>query len=204
MPTNNTQPYEVISAPFQVYTAVTGSAFPKIEDTPSSPWTLLGTSGNLNYMDSGITVSHTEEVAEWRSLGDIGTRKVFRTSEGLKIKLVLADISLEQYKHALNENSVTDVPPATDAGYRKIGLSKGPFVSQVALILRGPSPYGDGMYMQYQIPFVFQTGSQEVVYANSGEPAGLSLEFTASIDPNAASSAERFGTIIAQDAAALS
>lgn len=204
MPTNNTIPYEVIAAPYQVYWAVTGSAFPKIEDTPSSPWALLGTSGNLNYTEAGITVAHTEEIVEWRSLGDTGTRKVFRTSESLKIRLVLADVTLEQYRHALNLNSVTDVPPATDAGYRWIGLSKGPFVSQVALIVRGPSAYGDAMFSQYQIPFCFQTGNPEITFANSGEPAGLALEWTATIDPDAPTTAERFGRLVMQDAAALS
>jgi len=198
MPVNNTIPYEVIAAPYDVYWAVVGSAFPDIDEEPSAPWGLLGTSGSLNYTEAGVTIAHSDETVQWKSLGDTGTRKVFRVGEGLAVRLVLADVSLEQYRHALNLNTVTAVPAAVgSAAYKWIGLSKGPFVTQVALLVRGPSAYGDGWYSHYRIPIAFQTGNPEPVFVK-GEPAGLALEFTAVVDPDALTAVERFGRLVMQ------
>lgn len=198
-------PYEVIAAPFTLYTAPVGEAFPAIDATPAGNWTKVGTSGALNYGEEGVTVDHGQDVSEWKGLGDTGPRKVFRTGESLKISLMLHDISLEQYRHALNMNAVTDVAAgAGTAGYRKIGLSRGSTVVQRALLVRGPSGYNDenGWNSQYEVPLAFQTGEPEVVY-RQGDPAGLALEWTAVIDPNAASDAERFGRFVMQDATAI-
>lgn len=199
----NSIPYEVIAAPFSMYTAPVGEAYPLIDAVPGGNWLLLGTSGNLSYMEDGISVEHSEDFTEWMSLGDVGTRKVFRTKESLKIGLTLADITLEQYKHALNGNAITTAAASSGvAGYKKIGLSRGSSVSQFALLLRGPSPYGDNFTLQYEVPIAFQTGQPEVVFTKD-KPAGLKLQWTAIIDPNAANATERFGRIVAQYQAAL-
>jgi len=200
-------PHEVIiAAPYQVYWAPTGTAFTTLDDlTPNAPWALVGTSGNLNYDEgAAITVMHEQEILEWQSLGDAGTRKVWRKREGLKVSLTLADLTLEQYRHAMNYNAVTDVAAGSGtAGYRKIGLSRGLLVAQVALMIRGVSPYDNETYLsQFEIPFAFNTGSQEVKLGSKDGPSMLALEWTAVIDPNA-SALERFGRLIAQDAAAL-
>jgi hypothetical protein len=194
-------PYEVIAAPFVVWFAPVGEAFPLIDVAPAGNWLKVGTSGDLNYMDEGVTVQHAQSIERWRSLGDTAPRKVFRTEEDLMIRLVLADITLEQYRHALNMNAVTTVAAgAGTAGYKKIGLSRGSAVAQRAILVRGGvSPYGDGWNLQYEVPIAFQTGEPEVVYRKD-EPAGLALEWTAIIDPSAASADERFGRLVAQHA----
>jgi hypothetical protein len=199
----NAVPYEVIAAPYSLYVAPVGSAFPAIDAAPSSPWTLVGTSGSLNYMDDGVTIAIPQEIEKWRSLGDTGPRKVFRVSEDLMIRVVLADLSLEQYRHALNMNAVTTVAAgAGTAGYKKLGLSRGSDVAQRALLVKGPSPYMADGFMQYECPLAFQTGSPEVV-KRKNTPAGLALEWTAIIDPNALSPDERFGRIVAMTTVAL-
>lgn len=204
----NTQPYEVIAAPFDVYFAPAGTARPDlaINPTAASPvaWTLVGSSGALNYdSDAGVTVAHEQATNPWRSLGDSGSRKIFRSTEDLKISLQLADVTLEQYKHALNSNTVTDTAGVTPlTGNRKIGLSRGFAVATVALLIRGRvSPYGDGTpewSMQYWVPRAAQTGSPSGTYKKD-TPFLLALEWMALVDTNQASD-ERFGVLEVQDA----
>ncbi len=199
MPTiNNSIPYEIIAAPFVVWFAPVGTTFPAIDAAPGSPWAKIGSSGDLNYLDEGVKVSHRQAMSLFRALGDAGSRKAFRTEEDLMIALTLADLTLEQYTHALNSNSVTTVPATTlAAGYKKIGLSRGFSVATYALLMRGPSPYGDDWNLQYEVPRAAQTGNPEPVM-RKGDPAALALEWTALVDTNAASEDERFGRIKAQ------
>ena len=200
----NTTPYEVIAAPFTVWAAPVATAFPEIDDAaPDAAWIKVGTSGPLNYEAEGVTVEHKQSMNFWRSLGDSGSRKVFRNEEDLVISLTLVDISLEQYALAINGNTLTTVAAATGAaGYKKIGLSRGLTVHTRALLVRGPSPYGANYTLQYEVPIAVQTSSPQVVYKRES-PAGLKLEWTALVDPSAASEAEYFGRIIAQHQAAL-
>jgi len=199
----NTQPFEIIAAPYNVYFAPVGTAFPLIDvAVPAAPWKLVGSSGNLNYTDEGVTVAHNQALEKFRALGDSGSRKIFRTEEDLMIRLMLADITLEQYAHALNSNPVTTVAAgAGTAGYKVIGLSRGFAVATVALMVRGPSPYGDNYTLQYEVPLAAQSGNPETVFVKN-TPVGLALEWTALVDPNAVSAAERFGRLRAQHAAA--
>lgn len=202
----NTVPYEVIAAPFTLWVAPVGTAFPLIDVTPAVAWIKVGTSGDLNYDDAaGVTVEHSQAITAWRASGDSGSRKVFRTEEDLKIRLKLMDITLEQYAFALNHNAVTDVAAGSGtAGYRSIGLSRGFTVATRALLIRGSvSPYGaEDWNSQYEIPVAAQTGNPSVVF-KKGEPAGLDLEWTALVDPNAATEFERFGRLVSQDAEPL-
>lgn len=197
-------PFEIIAAPFTLYVAPTGTAFPAIDAAPGVAWTKVGTSGDLNYTEDGVTVQHSQSVELWRALGSTGARKAFRTEEGLTISLTLADLSLEQYQLALNGNAITDTAAALNtAGVRKIGLSRGREVKQYALLVRGgESPYGEDFALQYEVPVAVESGEPEVV-ARKGEPAALALTFQALEDPNAASATERFGRLLAQDAIAL-
>ncbi len=197
---NNSVPYEIIAAPFTVWAAPVGTAFPAVNAAPAVAWIKIGTAGDLNYDEDGVTVAHSQAMEIFRSLGDSGPRKVFRTEEDLKISLMLTDVTLENYKHAMNGNAVTDVAAgAGTAGYRWIGLSRGFSVDTVALLVRGPSPYMDAGNMQYQVPRAAQSGNPEIVWRKD-KPAGLQLQWTALVDPGAATELERFGRLVAQDA----
>lgn len=196
----NSVPYEIIAAPFTVWIAPVATAFPAVDADPAGPWAKVGTSGDLNYMAEGVTVEHSQAMSLFRALGDCGSRKAFRTEEDLKIRLTLADISLEQYAHALNANTVTTEPAGVGtAGYKSVGLSRGFGVATAALLVRGPSPYGTNWTLQYEVPIAAQTGNPSVVYKN-GDPAGLALEWTALVDSGASVETERFGRILAQHA----
>lgn len=198
----NTVPYEVLAAPFTLYVAPVGTAFPDVADVPDpNDWTKIGTSGALNYdSDEGVKVEHAQDLNPWRSLGDSGARKVFRSEEDLKVSLKLADVTLEQYQWAINSNTVTDSPGTPGVtGYRKLGLSRGFTVATMALLIRGNiSPYGEEWYMQYEVPIAAQTGSPQVEYMKD-TPALLALEWMALVDPSAATEDERFGRIVVQD-----
>jgi hypothetical protein len=197
----NTVPYEVIAAPYTLWHAPVGTAFPLIDVAPAVAWVKVGTSGNLNYDDgAGVTVEHSQTIVPWRAVGDCGSRKVFRTEEDLKVRLKLVDITLEQYALALNHNTVTTIGKSgSTVGYKKIGLSRGFSVATRALLIRGSvSPYGADWVSQYEIPIAVQTGSPTVIY-KKGEPAGLDLEWMSLVDPNASNAAERFGRLIAQN-----
>lgn len=197
------EPYEIIVAPYDVYVAPTGTPFPAIDVAPAAPWVVLGTKGSLNQGEDGVTVTHEQNIEVYRPNGSTGPIKASRTEEGLMIAISLWDVSLEQYQHALNSNQIAQTPAAAGvAGSRAMGLSRGVDVTLRSLLIRGVSPYGDGFNMQYEVPFAFEGGSPEVPFTK-GSPATLALQWTALVDPAASSPDERFGRLIAQDAAAL-
>ena len=202
----NSAPFEVIAAPVTLWFANVGTAFPALDATPGAGWTKVGSSGSQNYdRGEGVTIEHRQTTVPWRSVGDTGTRKSFRTEEDLIIRLKLVDVTLEQYAIALNNNTVTDTPPgAGTIGTRKIGLSRGTSITTKALLIRSEaSPYGADFVSQYEVPMAQQVGSPTVAQGKPGEPSGLNLEFMALVDTSAASADERFGRLIAQDAAAV-
>lgn len=200
----NTAPLEIVAAPFDVYRAPVGTAFPLVSAAPSVSWTRIGSNGSLNYDEQGVTIDHGQDFSEFRALGDAGVRKMFRTAEKLAIKFKLYDITLEQYKAALNDNTVTSVAAGSGTpGYKKLGMSRGFTVATMALLIRGNiSPYStDAAFnMQYEIPIAVQIGTPSAIY-NKATPVGLDLEWMVLVDPNASSADERFGRIVMQTAA---
>lgn len=199
----NSTPYEIIAAPFTVYAAVVGTAFPTVDAVPAAAWATVGTSGDLNYFEDGVIINIPQKFDFFRALGDSASRKVFRVEEDLTVELTLADLTLEQFQHAVNGNAITTVPSSSGiAGYKKIGLSRGFSVATVALLVRGPSPYGDNMTWQLEIARAAQTGSPKTVFRRN-VPAGLDLMWTSLVDPSAASASERIGKIRAQTGPAL-
>lgn len=197
------EPFEIVAAPFTLWLAPVGTAFPAIDAAPAVAWIKVGTSGDRNYSDDGVTVAHSQNIEQARPVGATGPVKAWRTEEDLMIRLTLWDITLEQYAVALNGNEVsTTAAGVGTAGFKEIGLSQGQEVTAYALLARGLSAYGDGYAAQYEVPRCYQSASPEPVFTK-GEPAGLELEFTALEDLNAANDAERFGRLVMQHQAAL-
>lgn len=195
------EPFEIIVAPYEVYLAPVGEAFPDINDAPSGNWSLLGTSGNRDYGEEGVTVTHEQTLAYHRFLGSTGPRKASRTEEGLRIGLVLHDCTLEALESIFNGNSITTTAAGGgEPGDKAVGMYQGLSVAQYALLVRGPGPYGASFNQQYEVPVVVRDGSPAPVYSK-GEPAGYALEFVALEDPEASSADERFGHLRAQHAA---
>lgn len=196
------EPYEIIMSPFEVYLAPEGEAFPDVDEDPAGNWVLLGTNGKFNYSEDGVQVTHEQTLALHRTLGSTGPVKATRTEESLMIGLTLEDLSAEHYRKVLNDVAIDETPEgAGTPGTRAITLRQGRDVSVFALLLKGVSPYGDSLGAQYQVPRAVQNGNPAPLFSK-GEAAGLAVEFVALEDPDAATEAERFGTLVLQDAAA--
>lgn len=194
---------EIIGAPLTLWLAPTGTPFPDIDAAPGSPWVKLGSNGDVNYDEAGVTVTHDQTIDKIRTAGSLGAVKAFRSAEDLMIEVTLLDLSMAQYAIALNGASVTTVAAGVGTpGTKSIGLSRGEEVTLYALLARGISPEGEAFVAQYQVPYAFELGSPKPVYAK-GKPAGLQLQFGALEDPAAASARARFGTLISQTADAL-
>jgi hypothetical protein len=196
-------PYEIIGAPLTLWLAPIGTAFPLVDVTPAGTWVKIGTNGTRSESDDGVTVTHSQTLTKVRPGGATGPVKAFRSEEDLMIKLVLWDLTLEQYMLALNSNTLTTTAAATGtAGFKKLGLSRGTSVKEYALLARGVSPYDEAMTAQYQVPRCYQSASPAPAF-KKGVPAGLDLEFTALEDLAAATQDVRFGSMVFQHQIAL-
>ena len=189
------EPYELIAAPAQVWLAPVGEAFPDINDAPTGNWALLGTSGDQDYGEDGVVVTHEHTLAYHHFLGSTGPRKATRTREGLRIGLMLHDSALETLSDGVfNGNAVvTTAAGGGEPGDKAIGMYQGLEVSEFALLLRGKSAYGD-WNAQYEVPKVVRDGAPAPVFSK-GAVAGYAIEFVAIEDPDAATAPFRFGTL---------
>ena len=183
-------PFEIVAGPGRVWLAATGTAFPATNAAPSGSWTDMGMT------EGGVTVRHTQDIEIITTDQYTAGVKGIRTNEGLECEFALAEMTLERYKWAMNNVSVTSVagPPAT----KEIVLYRGVEVTRHAMLVRGPSPYMNG-FMQYQVPVVIQTEEPEVSFVKDDKSV-LSCVFTALLDLSAATDAERFGKLVAQTA----
>lgn len=192
---------EIIAAPYTIWIAPVGTAFPVTSAEPGPAWQLLGSNGARSLTEAGVSVQHEHR---WSSppppAGQTAATVAMMESEDLRIRLELLDLTIEQYAVALGANAITSLPRLPGVhGTRTIGLSIGPgSAPEFALLARGPSPYVEGLLAQYEVPRCHEAGSPQVVFRR-GVPAGLSLEFRALPDPAAASEVTRFGRLIAQD-----
>lgn len=171
------EPFEIVASPFEAYFAPFGEAFPLIDATPAGNWLLIGKSGSKNMSPDGITVTHNQTVEFFQMLGGTLPRKAARTEENVTVAFTLHDLTLEMYRLAINQNGViTNAAQSGIAGFKELSLSRGPDVTVLSLLLRGPSAYDDNFNAQFQIPAAVESGQPEVVFAK-GQPAGLALNF---------------------------
>lgn len=196
-------PYEIIAGPLTLWAAPIGTAFPLIDAAPAGPWAKIGTSGDRNYADDGVSVTHSQSIQKVRPAGALGAVKAFRDAEDLSFMVTLWDMTLEAYTLALSGVAPSATAAGADtAGFKKLGLSRGETIKTYALLVRGVSAYGDGYAAQYEVPRCYQSGNPAPVF-KKGVPAGLQLSWEALEDPAAASADERFGRLIMQHQAPL-
>lgn len=195
-------PFEIIGNPAQIYIAQIGTAFPLVSAVPAAAWVLLGKLGNRNTSGDGVKVMHSQKIEFIRPDGATGPVKAFRSEEDLALEITLWDLTVEAYTYALNGVVASVVNAATGIpGSKSLALGRGSDVQQFAALCRGPSPYADGMNLQFEVPVVVQAGNASPVFKKA-TPAGLLLHWQAMEDPNQ-SGLNRFGTLRAQTAAAL-
>lgn len=197
-------PYEIITAPYTVWIAPVGTAFPVVNVAPSGDWFKLGTNGDRSYEEGGVTVAHSKSFNKIRSAGSTGGIKADLNEEDLMVRLSLLDMTLEQYRYALNGNTVTTTAAGSGTpGTKKVGLSHSPGrTREFALLVRGLSPYDEAMTAQFELPRTFDSGNAQPVF-RKGQPATLALQFDALEDLTTATVEERFGRYVAQHQAPL-
>lgn len=195
------EPLEVVGAPYTIYIALVGEAFPAIDDDPpGGTWALLGTSGTKSY-SGPVTMQENMEGNPFIPEGSTLPRKWFPTEETRIVTASVADLTLETFKHGLNQNAIMISPPTTTTqGFRTIGLTRGLHPVQLSLLVRGIglSPYLEGADVQWQIPRCIEMASRSID-TQKGEPALIEFEFFCLEDLDAASEAEAYGTLVAAD-----
>lgn len=169
-------PMEVVASPLTLYLAPIGTAFPAINDDPADfdvAWEVLGTEGDLNYDEAGVTVAHSETVSDFTPAGSTMPRKRFRTAESIEMSLNLVDIGPDAYAKVMNDAPITTT--GTDASF---SLFRGDQVNAFAVLARGMSAVDNDLNMQYEMSIAFVSVNGDVVY-KKGDPAMLPVTILA-------------------------
>lgn len=149
-------PHEIIAAPLTLWLNDVGATFPELDDNDaalvSDDWIKLGTEGANNYDDSGVQLSHSENVFDFIPAGSTMPVKRFRTGENFEFTLNLVDVSPAQYALVMNDATVSTVAAgAGTPGEKKFSLYRGIQVAQFAVIARGMSAVDNDLMLQYEI-----------------------------------------------------
>ena len=189
-------PFEIVSGPVTLYLADAGTAAPEISaDPPSATWDTLGTNGDKNYSEDGVTVTPEQTLEYQMVLGSTGRQKAFRTEESLMVSVNLLDVSAEALAKAMNDATVaTAAAGAGTGGHRSFDLLRGEEVTEFALLAKGYSPYADNMSAQFWIPKCVVETTGELPYVK-GAGAAMEIVFSALDDATSG-----FGKYYAQDA----
>ncbi len=150
--------------------------------TPAGNWALIGSSGDENYHEDGVSITVGQEIVTWTPFGLSLPLEAFRTNESIVVGVRIADLTLEEMRHAFNQATVT-----TDAGppaISSIPLYRGPGkLAEMALLIRGTgkSPYAAAVNIQWEINRAVHTNAPEFLFSKA-EPVAPTLEFTVLYD----------------------
>jgi hypothetical protein len=142
-------------------------------------WEKLGTEGDANYDESGVSVSHGETVNDFTPAGRTMPSKRFRVGEDFLIKVNLVDLGPTAYAKVMNDAEVTDTPSSSGvAGKAAFSLYRGDEVSSFAVLARGRSSVDNDLNLQYRFSKAFVSVNGDVIW-NKGVPAMLPTEIQA-------------------------
>lgn len=185
---------EIINGPLELYWAPVGEAFPAVNAAPAGAWTLIGSSGSVNYHEDGVSLAFDKSFEVFRGLGNTYPLKTFITETDAFARVRMVDLTLAQFRLAFNNNAVTvDAgPPAIE----HMDLDVGSDLVEMALLVRGEgkSPQFATGNVQFELNRVVNTGSHEMTFSK-GEPAGVDLEFRIMLDAN-----DAVGRVVVQTA----
>lgn len=188
-------PFEVLADLASAYWAPAGTVAPVVNVAPAAPWALIGT--NTENQVSPVTLRLVQTIVPFRGGGAGMRRAAFRTDLDRIVAFSVADATLEGIRIANGMATISTVvgPPATKRMGLAPALGK---LTPIALLLRGPSPYLDGVSAQYVLPLVVEQGSAELTYQR-GTPVAVAFEFAAIADVTQAVG-EQYGWVEAQTA----
>jgi len=183
-------PREMIVGPLAIYLAAAVEALDSVSAAPSGNWKLLGTSGDENYSEAGVVITHSQTLRQVFSVGATGPMKVNRQQEQLTVGVTLMDLSVAQYTKILNNTTKsTDTSPNIDY----IGLRRGPDVTILSLTAWGELLSPSGAFdVSFYIPRCYQSADPAMTFSKDAT-AELAVVFTALEHQSAATDAERFG-----------
>lgn len=169
---------EIMFAPYDVYWAPVGEAFPIIEVAPAGNWLVLGAAVAERTNEDGVMVTMEQDFEEFRSAGHSAPQEASRVSESLIVSLTLHDLRPEMLRLVLNNNAVTSTAAGGGkAGFDEIDFERGAGKpTEMALLVRGISTQFATGNAQYQIPRCYVSSSPEIVHTK-GEAAGIEIEF---------------------------
>ena len=177
-------PFELLNGPVTLYIAAEGTAAPEISgdrnvSTLPGGWTWLGTNGDRNYGDDGVTITPSRSYELQMVLGSTAPQKPFLTEQGFTVSVPIVDMSAETMARIMNGAAVTDLAAASNqGGHKSFDLMIADEAAQFALLIRGKSAYGDSYNAQHWIPKCFVSDVGEYSYVK-GEAAATEVEFTA-------------------------
>jgi len=170
-------PIELITGPLSIYWAPVGEAFPDVDNAPAGNWVLIGTSGDQNYHEDGVSITVTDEKTLFTPLGSALPTAVFRTAQSIVVGVTLVDLTFANLRLAWNLLSVVaDAgPPVTSALSLDFTLT----VNDLALLARGASksPELTGGNLQLECNRVVEMAAHALSFVK-GDPVGVELEFT--------------------------
>lgn len=189
-------PREIVVGPLTIYLATAVEAEDDVDGTPSGNWAALGTSGDENYGEDGVTVTHSQTTRESRVAGATGPVKVNRTEESLMIALILMDMSLVQLTKILNATAKsTDTSPNIDY----LGMRRGPDVTVFSMIAKGAGLSPSGAFpIQLYVPRCYQSADALAPVFGKNADVGYAAEFSALEYASAATAEQRFGRWVVQ------
>jgi hypothetical protein len=200
-----TQHPEIIAAPYTIWSAPVGTAFPALNAEPGGAWRRVGTNGARNYSGAGVTVQLSRGVEASIPAGNVAPSAVFFGAQELRVSATLLDLTLEQLAHVVSGNPVAIIERLPlQTGYRSIALSVPQGVNAMfALLVRGISPYREDFVAQFEVPRCSEASDGQQIAFRRGEPVGILVNFRALQNPAATSEETLFGRLIAQDATTL-
>ena len=179
---------ELVNGPLDIYWAPTGESFTAIGVTPAGNWLKIGTSGAHNFSEDGVSIISDKNIDYFRGLASGYPRKAFITEANLMVSVSMADLSLSQFRLALNQNTVS-----SGGGIDHIQMDVGLDVSEIALLVRGTgkSPQFDGGNIQWELPRVVEDGSRDLSFVKGG-PVLVELNFVLIYDEGQSNPGGRF------------
>ncbi len=183
-------PREIVVGALTLYLAPAVEVEDDLGTTPTGNWSLFGTTGDENYSEAGIVITHSQTIRQSFAVGATGPLKANRQQEQLAIGLSLMDLSVAQYTKVLNNTTkTTDTTPNIDY----IGLRRGLDVTVLSLIAQGIGLSPSGAFdLQFYVPRVYQSADPALTFSKDAE-AMLACVFTALEHQSAATEEERFG-----------
>lgn len=175
----NSEPFEILAGPAEVYVASADTAFPDVDETPDGNWTQIASPTQIP--EDGVTISGDGTEEHVYSLGGTGSRKGFRTRQELHVKFKVMDATVEAYSAAMNGATILDsddesAPPLTPTKAIELAMPGGAIETKAVLVRVLQSPYGDGMVAQWEFPRAYNVGHPETVYTK-GNPVALEFDY---------------------------